>query len=368
MTITAGSSTVRGLVINRFGGNGIEITSNGGNIIEGNFIGTDVTGSVALGNAFDGVPITGAPGNTIGGTLAGTRNVISGNTWSGVGISSGATGNLVQGNFIGTDVNGTTALGNGNHGIEIADAPNNTIGGAIAGAPNVISGNTWEGVRVGGLDATGNLVQGNFIGTDVTGTVDLGNSLRGVLIWQDGSSNTIGGVVSGESNTIAFNSGDGVGVHSGSGNSILSNTIFSNGGLGIELGNNGVTSNDPNDVDSGANNLQNFPELTAATPGSTIVDGTLNSTASTTFRLEFFSNAACDASGNGEGESFLGFSDQTTDGTGNVSFSVTFPDTVLPGQFITATATDPANNTSEFSACVQVVGPIIYTVNLKRYR
>ena len=169
--------------------------------------------------------------------------------------------------------------------------------------------------------------------------------------------NTIGGTALGAGNTIAFNSDRGVKANAGTGNAILGNSIFSNTGLGIDLGGDGVTPNDAADADTGANNLQNFPVLTSAVSGSTIIQGTLNSTASSTqFRLEFFSNTSCDPSGNGEGETFLGFTDVTTDGSGNVSFAVTFTATVSTSQFITATATDSNNNTSEFSQCISVAG------------
>ena len=116
-----------------------------------------------------------------------------------------------------------------------------------------------------------------------------------------------------------------------------------------------MTPNDAGDGDAGANNLQNFPVLTSATSGSTTIEGTLNSASNTQFRLEFFANTACDPSGFGEGETFLGSTDVTTDGSGNASFTVTFPATVPVGQFITSTATDPDNNTSEFSQCIDVV-------------
>ena len=124
-------------------------------------------------------------------------------------------------------------------------------------------------------------------------------------------------------------------------------------GLGIDLGNDGPTLNDTGDTDIGANNLQNFPVITSAVSGggTTTVQGPLNSKPLTEFRLEFFSNTACDPSGHGEGETFIGFTDVTTDGSGNASFMVTFPIAVPAGQLITATATDPNGNTSEFSEC-----------------
>ena len=355
----SGGSVVRGLVINRFFANGIQSFSNsGGGIIEGNFIGTDVDGAAALGNRV-GVSIA-TPNNTIGGTAPGARNVISGNDTRGVEFGdSGATGNQVQGNLIGTDVTGAAALGNG-AGVAIAGASNNTVGGTTAGARNVISAN-FQGVFII-QGATGNLVQGNFIGTDVAGTGALGNSVNGVNIaFGASSTNTIGGTASGAGNIIAFNGGAGIVVGDpiftpGTGNAILSNSIFSNTGLGIDLFPSGVTPNDVGDGDTGPNNLQNFPVLTSATssPTTTNIAGTLNSTAITTFALEFFSNTACDPSNHGEGETFLGSTMATTGGTGNASFSATFGTPVPSGQFITATATDPNDNTSEFSQCEQV--------------
>ena len=329
-----------------------------GNVVQGNFIGTDLVGTAALSNGGNGVFINAASGSTIGGTTAGALNIISANSQNGVYISGGgATGNLVQGNHIGTDVTGTAGVSNDSFGVEISGAKNNMIGGTATGAGNVISGGNLAGVVIQ-PGSTGNLVQGNFIGTDVTGTLNLGN-IDGVVIAGSASDNTIGGTASGAGNTIAFNTVPGVALGpfaTTTGNAILSNSMFSNGGLGIDLGQDGVSPNDAGDADTGANNLQNFPVLTSATSGnSTTVEMTLNSTANTVFRVEFFSNSACDPSGNGEGEDFLGVStDVTTDGGGDASLTIIFLTTVPVGQFITATATDPGNNTSEFSACQSV--------------
>ncbi len=348
-------------------GTGVRITGAGstGNVVQGNFIGTDVTGTEALGNAAFGVDIPGsASNNIVGGTTREARNVISGNPGIGVRINSLSTANKVQGNFIGTDVTGNSALANGT-GVVIAAAQNNSIGGTTSGAGNVISGNGSSGVVIGGSEATGNLLQRNYIGTDNSGTIPLGNGDFGVKIDNGASNSTIGGKDISGGNIIAFNSPGGVGILLPStGNAILSNSIFSNTGLGIDLGPGGVTPNDPGDPDSGANNLQNFPVLTSATSSSTTIEGTLNSTPSTEFRLEFFANSACDPSGHGEGESFLGSTEVTTDGSGDASFTVTLPTTVPAGQFITATATDPGNNTSEFSQCIEVLSPPVLTVDI----
>ena len=368
LTITAAGCTVRGLVINQFGLHGIEISGAGasGNLVEGNFIGTDANGTTDLGNNDDGVFIESGPTNTVGGTAAASRNLVSGNGLKGIDISNPtASGNVVQGNYIGTDVNGTAAIPNDEQGISIDGAPNNTIGGTATDAGNVISGNTANGVEIIFAGATGNVVQGNFIGTDVSGTADLGNGENGVQIFE-ASNNTIGGTgvtpgqCDGPCNTIAFNGTPG-GAHdgvrlisSGTGNAVRGNAIFSNGGLGIDLDVDGVTANDPGDFDTGPNNVQNFPVLSAAFQGSTIIEGTLNSTASTAFTIEFFSSGSCDASGHGEGEAFLGSTVATTDGSGNASFAVSFPATLPTGTSISATATDPSGNTSEFSQCATV--------------
>jgi hypothetical protein len=198
-------------------------------------------------------------------------------------------------------------------------------------------------------------VQRNFIGTDKSGKNPLGNGEFGVAIGDNASNNVIGGTSRNVGNVIAFNSPGGVVVHSNTGNAILSNSIFSNSGLGIDLGSDGVTPNDEGDADTGPNNLQNFPVLASAIGGSKIkIEGTLNSAPNTSFRLEFFSNSDCDPSNHGEGKDFLGSKKVTTDGSGNANFKASFDTKVAPGQWITATATDPGNNTSEFSQCIAV--------------
>ena len=205
--ITAGNSTVRGLAVNRFGSNGILLETNGSNTIEGNYIGTDVTGTVALGNGFNGIAIVaGAQSNTVGGTTTGARNVISGNGDLGIIIvDPGTSQNLVQGNYIGTDVTATAALGNGGFGISILDgALSNTVGGTSAGARNIISGN-GDGMEIAEPGTSQNLVQGNYIGTDVTGTVALGNGFNGIVIGAGAQSNTVGGTTAGARNVISGN-------------------------------------------------------------------------------------------------------------------------------------------------------------------
>jgi hypothetical protein len=339
--------------------------------IQGNFIGVNATGNATLGNFQNGIFFVpqrdrGDNSITVGGTAAGAGNVISGNLNNGVLIVFSSV--VMQGNRIGTDLAGTLDLGNGFFGVELQrggsppqPAVQITIGGATSAARNIISGNGGAGMRIS-YNSGSATVQGNYIGTQGDGVSPLGNDLDGILV-QDAT--TIGGTGAGEGNVIAFNStgAGGAGIlipPDGSGGpasvSILGNSIFSNGGLGIDLGGDGVTPNDDCDADTGPNNLQNFPTLTSASSGggSTTVQGSLNSTTSTAFRIEFFSSAACDSSGNGEGQTFLGFAMVTTNGTCTADINATLP--VAAGAVVTATATDPNGNTSEFSGCVQVNG------------
>jgi CSLREA domain-containing protein len=353
LTVGGDHCTVKGLVINRFkGGYGIFVSGTGNHTISGNYIGLDLTGTVAQGN-FTGIGISSA-NNIIGGTTAAERNVISGNDFnSGIGISGpAATDNLIEGNYIGTDVTGTISLGNAIGIYVIQSCSNNTIGGATPGARNLISGNGASGITI---ETTGNKVQGNYIGTKADGTSALGNPY-GVNLLSASHDNVIGGTGAGEGNVIAFNNGYGVLAAKGSlHNGILGNSIFSNQQLGIDLGGDGVTPNDALDVDTGAqtaNEFQNYPAITTITPNgaNTDISGSLNSLANTQFRLEFFSNTAADATGFGEGQKYLGFTNVTTNGSGDVaSFTFTVPTASIAGNFLTATATDPLNNTSEFS-------------------
>ncbi len=270
---------------------------------------------------------------------------------------------IIQGNFIGTDAAGTAALANAEAGVLI-NGLGNLIGGTAITARNVISGNGGFGIEMNSVQASNNTIQGNFIGTDMSGTTPVGNNRGGVRTLGSAMNNTIGGTVPGAANIIANNAGSGVNIFGGLNNAVLGNSIFSNGVLGIDLSDDGVvTPNDMCDGDGGANNLQNFPVLTSATSGggNTNIVGTLNSTPVTNFRIEFFSSAACDPSGNGEGQTFIGFTNVSTPAAVcDVAINVNFAIAVPVGNVITATATDPSNNTSEFSRCRTVIalGPV----------
>jgi len=349
-------------------------TSTPGNVILGNLIGTDVTGTLDLGNR-TGVFLNQSSGNFVGGIEAGARNIISGGS-TGVLMSSGfnlARFNTVQGNYIGTDITGMADLGNDGSGISINYSDQNLIGGTTPEARNVISGNGY--VYVGGCvcapgisieGSSANTVQGNFIGTQADGIGSLGNTGSGISTNNGMNNTTIGGMAPGSGNVIAFNgipgnTSSGIYVGAGTGNRILSNSIHSNislFSLGIDLIPAGITSNDSLDADIGANGLQNYPVLTDArsSPESTWVEGTLNSVPNNQFTVQCFSNSQCDTSGYGEGKIYLGTTAVTTGGDGNAVISVIFPVAAPVGHFITATATDTAGNTSEFSQCRIVEG------------
>jgi len=201
------------------------------------------------------------------------------------------------------------------------------------------------------------VIQGNLIGTKNDGLTALGNGVHAVELEVGSSHNTIGGGA-GAGNRIAFspNGFAGVRIRDGStNNGILSNAIFSNGALGIDLGAAGVTPNDPCDTDTGANMSQNFPVLVQAVGGPrTVIRGTLNSRPGAAFLLQFFANSVCNPSGYGEGRLYLGDLTVVTSNNCTASFVATLAESVPIGNVITATATDAANNTSEFSACVPV--------------
>ncbi len=349
-----GTTTDTRNVISGNGGTGVYIQTSS-NTVQGNYIGTNAAGTSDLGNGFVGIELSdNTTGNLIGGPTANARNVVSGNDVAGIYINN-TNNHTVQNNFVGTNAAGTAALGNTDNGIVIINGSNNLIGGA--GAGNVSSANV-RGLYIAG-NAFSNLIKGNYFGTNATGTAALGNQ-RGIMVTDGASNNQIGGTAAGEGNLISGNTATGLLMDGLSvGNAILSNSIHTNNGLGIDFHGNGITANDTGDGDTGPNNLQNFPVLTAASSNgaSTAISGSLNSTANTTFTIQFFSNATCDSSGNGEGQVFLGQTTVTTDANGNTAINATLATAVASGSLITATATDAANNTSEFSQCRVVDAP-----------
>jgi len=365
-----GTSPGAANVIAENGFDGISLFDSGttGNVIEGNFIGTDASSHTGLGNGFIGVDIESGPsGNTIGGTSAAAANVIASNAVDGIFIGdSGTTGNVIEGNFIGTDASSHMGLGNTGDGVDIeSGASGNTIGGTSPGAANVLASNSLDGVFIGDFDSgtgtTGNVIEGNFIGTDSSSHTGLGNGEFGVNIVEGASGNTVGGTASSTGNVIAFNQkgvviGDST-TDSASGNAILGNSIFSNALLGIDLGNDGITQND-SQGHTGPNLFQDFPVLSTAeigAGGGTTITGTVTGPKSSTATVALYANTSAGASGYGQGQMFLGFVlvPIGAGGTGSFSFGTTAP--LTTGEFVSATATDAGGNTSEFAKDLAIV-------------
>lgn len=315
--------------------NGISITTatSIGNEVRGNLIGTNAAGTGSLANGGNGLDFSnGAKKNIVGGTTAASRNIISGNISSGIGFNATDT-NYVYGNFIGTDINGTATVGNGASGIAITSAENTIIGDATAAGANVISGNGTNGISIGGAGGDLTIIKHNYIGTDLSGLLNLANTGRGVLMNTGALDTEIGGIAAGEGNFIANNLQGGVEVNGASTlrHSILNNSIYDHPVQGIKL--------------SGGNNLQAAPVLTGFTTGaSTTIAGTFNSAPSTTYRLEFYTSPT-----SAQGKTFIGTSTVVTDGTGAYVVNETFAVTITAAEpIITATATDPNGNTSAF--------------------
>jgi len=403
-TVIGGSSADTRNVISANNGSGVVIrdTNTINNILTGNFIGTDRTGTVGMGNTGVGIEINqGAADNTIGGSVS-TGNVISGNGFHGIHISGAGTNNIdVAGNLIGTNQDGTQAISNGANGVMIGNlAQDIVIGGDTAVERNIVSGNTLSGVSV--ESASSVLVQGNYIGTDITGSTTIANSVFGVDIYggsqfvtvggslagtgnvisgntqtgvyvRGGASNiSIGGTAVGSGNVITNNGGAGINVADGSvDNALLGNQVYSNTGLAIDLNGDGVTTNDPNDVDTGANNLQNSPVLTSASidnSGRMYVAGTLASAPNTTYRIEFFYSTAATGAGPGEAQSYWRSMELTTGSTGATNFSISAVTSNASGGYISATATEiitlqPDPDLSEFGSTSEVSEGQLVEVN-----
>jgi hypothetical protein len=363
LVITAPDTTIRGLAINGFTagnssslGRGIAALGAGTTnlLIVGNFIGVNATGTAAIPNESHGIFILSAPSARVGGTAPADRNILSGN--GARGLFANAPNLVVQGNYAGTSAAGTAAIPNFFEGIFVADNTGYQIGGTTTGAGNVISGNGFAGLTLNA--ARDSFVQGNRIGVGSDGITPLGNGDTGLFISNQAGPNTnnlVGGPGAAASNVIAFNAKNGILVidSQATGNRLQNNSIFENGLLGIDLSNSfnttGPTANDTGDADTGANGLQNTAVLTSAPiiSGAARLNGSLNSVANETFRIEFFSVPIADAAG-GEGRTFIGATEVTTDASGNATFQVIV--NVPEGTIISSTATRlSTKDTSEFS-------------------
>lgn len=320
LTVAFVGGTVRGLVINRFDGYGIRMVPDGSgrllsiNFIDGNFIGTDPSGTVAASNTRGGVRLEDVSGNFIGHDWPGARNIISGNGGPGIVIRGGHA-NRVYNNFIGADSSGRPGLGNRGEGIVLSKSIANSVGGATASG-NLIVSNAGFGVRVDGLASTLNRVTHN---------------------------------------AIRANANAGIAVVEATETTILSNAIDNNGGLGIDLGDDGPTANDACDADDGANHLQNAPWLTWLGGGTVQIELDVCPHGPESYTFQLFSGPLCDASGAGEGRTlFASFTIPL--GPGSPSAFTWRAAGIPTGRFISATATDAAGNTSEFSKCERI-GP-----------
>ena len=412
LDVSAGGTTLRGLAIGRFSLYGIRLSGGGVNVVEACYIGVDPTGTLDRGDGLAGISITGgSSGNRVGGTTVAQRNVLAG---SAVGVIVEGTGksNVIEGNYIGTDATGTVSISS-SLGIS-ADSADVTIGGSEPGAGNLVSGHVGDGIHVGGnnghvegnrigtdaagtaplpntanglsiagasgVRVTGNIISGNggggvnltgsncvvtnnFIGTDASGHSALGNGGPGIAIERDSNDNTIGDADPSLANIIAFNGGDGVILSAspssppGMRNTVRRNVIYANRGLGIDLVGldfaPGPAPNDPTDADDGPNGMQNYPLITAITygAGTTTVTGLFGSAPNAAFDLDFYGSAACAFRPHDyvQGESFMGSTTVLTDASGAAAFTVELPAAALPGTPISATATSADGSTSEFS-------------------
>ncbi len=411
-----------------------------GNLIQGNFIGTDLTGTrTPSTRSGEGVTLDGSTGDTVGGTTPAARNIISGHRGNAVDLFGGNENALVEGNYIGLDVTGTQALGSVNAGVNFGTqyydleghlhsggpSVNNLIGGESPGAGNVISANGSAGINITSLSGFpgNNVISGNLIGTDATGANPLPNQGDGILMQQYATSNTVGGADPAAANVIAFNTGNGVRIDPGSpntttfgasGNSVIGNAIYSNGGAGVRIptgtGNlvshNLIYSNGALGIDidaagvlvnsncqantSGANLLQNAPVLTAGS-GATFVTatatdpngntsefsncvptslagnvldiaGTFNSTPSTAYTIEYFSNSSCDASGYGQGKVYLGSTTVTTNSSCTASLNNSLDLTKADLSVTNTSGSSPITNmTFLFTSVVANNGPAAAT-------
>jgi hypothetical protein len=344
-----------GMAIYGFSGNGIDVLPLNANhiTIQGNYIGINSAGTAIFNGA--GVVLVNSADDTVGGADPSQRNVISGNYTYGIDIRGAAsTGIVVSGNYVGTSPDGSTAIPNGQSGIYLDNAGGNLIGGASSAAGNLISGNAGDGIELTGSTATANVIERNRIGINAALTGPLGNGGAGISLSAGASSNVIGGAagINSAGNTIAFNVQRGIDIIGANDDAILANAIYANGSLGIDLGGTGtVLPNGGAENPGAANDAMNFPVFTRVDlNGSTLqiagfVGSASDQSAFAGARVELFKSDA--SSGNGQGAAYLGV--VFADAHGNFSGSIS-SGALSAGDAITATATDAAGNTSEFSA------------------
>ncbi len=355
--VDGGSLVVRGLWFGNFTGSGaaaIRIAGGSEHVIEGNQFSGALPNGTSVGQNRVNVLLSGGNDTLIGGSTIGQRNLISNAEFQGVAVSGAGLGAgiVVQNNLIGTNAARTATAGNGGAGVSVSTS------GGVEILGNVINGNDGGGVSITG-GSLGVVIRDNEIGRALQG-----NAGHGVYVGGGSFSVIVGGSSEGVDaggNWISYNSGAGVRVADGDAVRVRGNVLWNNMQLGIDLGTAGVTANDAGDGDTGANDLQNFPVLGAASVlgGNLTVSGSLDSGANANYYIDVYANSSCDASGHGQGYRYLGRIDVSTAANGQASFQQSFADDeILPGQFITAAATrtGPTNigDSSEFSSCLAV--------------
>ncbi len=320
----------RNVIVGATNQHGIIIGSDN-NTIQGNYVGVGIDGFTSIGSGI-GIDI-----DSDG--VVNARNIIAGNT-DGIIIQNNPSTATIRGNYIGLGANGTTVIGNSSDGIEIR-AANQISGGVSAGAANVIVGNQ---VGINAQVWGGHTVFGNFIGTNEALTLSGGNN-RGIV--SNNQNFFVGGVNPGEGNVITNSTQQGIATTGASVPVIRGNRIFNNGGLGIDLGTNGVTTS-------------NLPVITSVstTGGLTTAIGTITAAVSQTYRIEFFSSPTADPSGYGEGQNYIGFQDVTTDGLGAGTFNALLLP-VSAGNVVSAVAVQPSGTRSEFALSQSATGATI---------
>ena len=313
-----------------------------GNVVIGNYIGTDISGTQPLGNTYGVLFDDGSFGNRVGGASAAERNIISGNVGYGVFFyNNGTHDNRLINNYIGTDCNGNSAVANTAGIIIDGISYKNIIDG------NIISGNTQVGVGINITGSDSNVLVRNKIGVSASDT-PLPNGMDGIRISQGPKQTVIGGS-SAEGNVIANNGGCGVYITNDNckQNLISCNSFYNNGGLAIDLFSPGVNANDAGDTDDGANGKLNFPVISSIVQsgGGVVVEGTLDTRQPEQCEVQLY-RAATDPTGHGEGRDYL----VSVTPSSNGDWSATLFG-LSPNEYVTAIAIDAMGNTSEFSRC-----------------
>ncbi len=351
-------STAASITDNVISGNfqdGIRITAGGGSAVAGNIIGLDASGTLVVGNLQSGITTTGSANNILGGSFFDERNIIAGNGDYGIAITgTSSTGNIISGNFIGTDITGTLDRGNALGGVSVSGGVNSLrIGSNLddnddLSEGNLISGNNGDAIAI--LNSSNVTIGSNTIGAGLYGLGSIPNLGDGISL-ENLTNATIGGLAASQHNTIVNNTGRGILVSgTNAGVNLRGNEIYNNALLGIDFGTDGVTLNDAGDVDG----VQNYPVLDAALAGAqTQITGTLTSQASATIQLDFYASLSPDPLVYGEGQRYIGSASVTTDAIGAVAFDITIFEPTFAGEYISATATNAANNASEFSGTIQ---------------